>query len=154
MEYATFSKRLLSYLIDCLCTSLLSTPLLVWYIKGLFGEESGLYLLGYSTWLVFGLLLIRMVFLIGFWVTQGGPPGYRLLHLRLISSEGKSVTFGVAVLRYFWLLLSTIFFCFGWIPLLFTKKKQAFCDLMATTVVIVVHTKGTAQPDNSYTQHT
>jgi len=136
-EYASVPRRFGAYLIDHMVTTLLMTPLLVWYAKGLFGERSGVYLLGYATFFFIGIVLLRMAYLILCWHTTRGTVGCRILHIVVHSKEGEPLSICRSFIRFLGLGLSTLLFGLGWLPMLFTRKHQGIHDLIASTVVVM-----------------
>ncbi len=62
--------------------------------------------------------------------------GKRLFGVRVMTVDGKPVTFARATGRYFGKYLSTILWMLGYVLAAFTPKKQALHDLIAETVVV------------------
>jgi uncharacterized RDD family membrane protein YckC len=133
--YARFSKRLLAYVIDMIVSLILMLPLLLWYARGLFSDQSGTYLLGYGIFLFGGICSIRMLYLVVGWSILQGTVGCFITRIRVVTVQGKPVTFWVALARYLGLLVSTMLFGLGWIPIFLTSKHQGIHDLIASTVV-------------------
>ena len=75
-RYAGFWVRLVASIIDLVVTGVILTPLWVWYFRGLFGPESGLYVLGYGTYVVFPIcLVVPFLYCTAFWTWRGQTPG-------------------------------------------------------------------------------
>jgi len=76
-----------------------------------------------------------------------------LLGLQVISTEGQPISFGIAFLRSVGYIISSLFFCLGFIWVGFDKKKQGWHDKIAGTVVIIrepeSQTRGIFIPDDS-----
>lgn len=140
MEYeytsASLLRRMAAYLVDHLVTTILMLPLIIWYARGLFSDQSGLYLLGYSLYMVLGMFVIRFLYLAIGWHLQRGTIGCRLVRIRVTTVEGDRLTIGRSCVRYLGLLVSTALFGLGWITILLTPKRQAIHDYLASTIVL------------------
>nr|WP_319474602.1 RDD family protein [uncultured Sphaerochaeta sp.] len=148
-HYASLSRRFAAYLIDHLLTALLMSPLILWYLKGLFSEASGIYLLAYSGPVLFLLILIRLIYLSVLWTTRFGTIGCHLLSICVCTSQGNKPSYAKTLLRYLVLFCSTCLLGLGWISILFTEKRQALCDLGAKTVVMVTVARTDDRADNA-----
>ena len=146
--YASLTRRFAAYVIDHLLTALLMAPLVLWYLKGLFSEASGIYLLAYSGPVLFLLMLIRSLYLTVFWSTRFGTIGCHLLSISVCTLQGNKLSYPRAILRYLILFCSTCLLGLGWISILFTEKRQALCDLGAKTVVMVTAARMDDTADN------
>ncbi len=88
---------------------------------------------------------------------NGRTPGKRLLGLQVVSVEGQPISFGTAFLRSVGYLVSSLLFTIplGYIWAAFDKKKQAWHDKIAGTVVIIrepeENTAGISIPDDAGT---
>ncbi len=67
-------------------------------------------------------------------VMNGSTPGKRVMELKVISMDGKPLTFWQCVLRWIFLILDGT--GMGLIPMALISKKQRIGDLVAGTVVI------------------
>lgn len=76
----------------------------------------------------------------------GRTPGKKLLGLQVVSADGAPISFGVAFLRSVGYLVSSLLFTLpvGYIWAAFDKKKQAWHDKIANTVVIIREDDGEA----------
>lgn len=63
-------------------------------------------------------------------------PGMMLLGMRLTTYQNTRVSFLRATGRFFASLLSALLFCFGYLMIVFTPRKQALHDYMAKTLVV------------------
>lgn len=111
-------------------------PLIIWYGRGLFSDQSGTYLLGYSTYFLFGLMAIRATYLIIGWSTRTGTLGCLAMQIKVTTLLGERISAGRAGIRYLALLVSTALFALGWITILLTPKRQAVHDYLAGTIVV------------------
>ena len=66
----------------------------------------------------------------------GGTVGKRILGLKVTDTEGRRIDFWRATARYFCKILSTMFFCLGYIIAAFTPKKQALHDILSGCLVM------------------
>ena len=56
--------------------------------------------------------------------------------LRVVTGEGKRLTFLNATGRFFARILSGAIFCIGYIMVAFTDRKRGLHDMIANTVVV------------------
>lgn len=95
---ASLRRRFASYCIDLLILITACSPVFVWFVRGLFSDRSGIYLLGYSVIIVYGFILLRFFYLCLLW-RFGGTVGERLLHLRITDRDGTHLPFLRCALR-------------------------------------------------------
>jgi uncharacterized RDD family membrane protein YckC len=62
--------------------------------------------------------------------------GKRVLRLNVVDEAGKRIGFGRAAGRFFAKILSSMFFCIGFIMIGFTERKRGLHDMLAGTVVM------------------
>lgn len=62
--------------------------------------------------------------------------GKKLLGIKVTDDAGNKLTFARATGRHFGKILSTFFFCIGYIMAAFTSKKQSLHDILASTLVV------------------
>ncbi len=134
--YASFLRRMGAYLIDLLVSLLFMLPLFIWYGRGLFSDQSGLYLLGYSLYLVLGIFVIRLLYLVIGWSTLRGTLGCRAMRIIVLTTAGTRLSVGRSCIRYLALLVSAALFGMGWITILLTPRRQAIHDYLASTIVL------------------
>jgi uncharacterized RDD family membrane protein YckC len=65
-----------------------------------------------------------------------GTIGKRVLHLKVVDEAGNRIGFGRATGRFFAKILSSMFFCIGFIMVGFTERKRGLHDMLAATVVM------------------
>lgn len=86
---------------------------------------------------------------------SGRTPGKKLLGLQVVSVDGRPISFGTAFLRSVGYLVSSLLFTIplGYIWAAFDKRKQAWHDKIAGTVVIIretdENTAGISIPDDT-----
>ncbi len=136
LRYASFWQRTGAYLLDHLVSAVLLSPLVAWYLNGLFGERSGIFLLGYSIPVLLVMLLVRLFYLTLLWTRGRGTIGCRLMHISIVSVQGKPLGFPRALVRYLGLLVSTMPLGLGSLLLPFSRKKQMLQDYLANTMVV------------------
>lgn len=129
--------RICSYLIDLCFSALLLTPLWIWFFRGLFGPQSGTYLLGYSLLLPFIWVIVRTVYLLFTWYFFSASPAMLLLRLSIISSGKESrISLGQVLLRLTGFLLTVLSFGAAFLPALCSQKRRSLMDYMSGTEVI------------------
>lgn len=67
---------------------------------------------------------------------RGATVGKMAMGLRVVTGEGKRLTFLNATGRFFARILSGAIFCIGYIMVAFTDRKRGLHDMIANTVVI------------------
>ena len=65
-----------------------------------------------------------------------GTIGKRVLRLKVVDEAGNRIGFGRATGRFFAKILSSMFFCIGFIMIGFTERKTGLHDLLAGTRVL------------------
>jgi uncharacterized RDD family membrane protein YckC len=65
-----------------------------------------------------------------------GTIGKRVLRLKVVDEGGNRIGFGRATGRFFAKILSSMFFCIGFIMIGFTERKRGLHDMLASTVVM------------------
>jgi uncharacterized RDD family membrane protein YckC len=73
------------------------------------------------------------------WLTSSswqGTIGKRVLRLKVVDEAGNRISFGRATGRFFAKILSSMFFCIGFIMIAFTERKCGLHDMLAGTMVV------------------
>jgi uncharacterized RDD family membrane protein YckC len=65
-----------------------------------------------------------------------GTIGKRVLRLKVVDEAGNRIGFGRATGRFFAKILSSMFFCIGFIMIGFTDRKRGLHDMLASTLVM------------------
>jgi uncharacterized RDD family membrane protein YckC len=73
---------------------------------------------------------------IGFWTIGGQTPGMAILGLRVLRTDGRPVGLVTALVRFVGFLFPLLTFVISFFTVLGTKRRQAFHDLIARTVVV------------------
>lgn len=150
-KYAGFGRRILAYWVDFLI--LLPIGLTIQQMLGenpfaMFQYETLEQLRqaqqsGTNTILTFVSLAIGVAYSLIMWVNyDGATPGKRLMAIKIIKSDGSKLTYPAAFLRYIGYFVSVFVFGLGYLWMIWDKKKQAWHDKIAGTVVV----KTDAQP--------
>jgi uncharacterized RDD family membrane protein YckC len=83
---------------------------------------------------VFGAWVVA--YFVVFWSTTGQTPGNRIMHIRVVRSDGERVRPTHAVIRLGAMILSLPLF-WGYLPILTSARRRGFPDAVAGTVVVV-----------------
>lgn len=134
MRYAGFWIRCAAAAIDTVLLLVILLPLLVW-IYGLEYFESQSVLRGPMDFLI--SYVFPTIAVILFWRYRAATPGKMLLRLHIVDARtgGKPNT-PQCVLRYFAYLVSSIPFGLGFLWIAFDRRKQAWHDKLAKTIVV------------------
>ncbi|MBU0620877.1 MAG: RDD family protein [Gammaproteobacteria bacterium] len=136
MEYAGFWVRVVATLIDTILIMVITFPLLV----SIYGweyfdpDQTGM-IAGPADVLISWVLPTVAVVL--FWMYRQATPGKMAMSLRIVDADtGMSLTFGQSIGRYLAYFVSTLPLGLGLVWVAFDKRKQAWHDKLAGTVVI------------------
>ncbi len=144
-KYAGFGRRLLAYLVDggivIVISSVAETMLGQNPFAFLNGSAQQLHQLQTTTPTLVGLLIAFLYYIL-YWVNyDGATPGKKLMAIRIIKDDDSKLTYPVAFIRYLGIFLSSFFFGLGYLWVIWDKKKQAWHDKLAGTVVIKTKNK-------------
>ena len=121
MQYASFGKRFLAYVVDGALVFIISLAV-----------NRAIPFIGWMISLCFSFLYYTM-----FTCSEAqATPGKFLVKIKVTDIDGNRLTVKKSILRFFASWLSSILLCFGYILSLFTAKKQTLHDLIMDTVVI------------------
>jgi uncharacterized RDD family membrane protein YckC len=81
-----------------------------------------------------------------FWSTTGQTPGDRVMHLRVVRSDGGRLHALMAIVRVAATALAALPLFAGFVPILFTRRRRGLNDWIAHTVVVRVE-RTTPAPD-------
>lgn len=124
IEYAGFWRRTGAYLIDGIILSIVQAPLS-------FILSSSDYYYYYAFEQVIGV-----VYIVGFWAWKSQTPGKMALGVKIVTEDGKPISTGRAIVRYFGYIVSSIPLGLGFFWVAWDKKKQGWHDKIANTYVI------------------
>jgi uncharacterized RDD family membrane protein YckC len=131
-DYAGFWQRALAFLIDWLIVVVISMPIIV----VAFGAEYFSLDPARRAWDLLTLLIVGVT-VVGFWRYCGATPGKLALALKIVDAQtGGPPSTGRLVLRLLCYLVSALPFYLGFLWAAFDRRKQAWHDKIAGTVVI------------------
>ncbi|HSD96209.1 MAG TPA: RDD family protein [Sulfuricaulis sp.] len=84
------------------------------------------------------LLAICFLFYGGFWVRGGQTLGMRTWRIKLVRSDGGSITWMIALKRFAYALLSLLCFGLGFLWVLYDRDKLAWHDRWSGTRLILI----------------
>ena len=149
--YGGFWIRLLAHLIDHVILSAVAAPLFFIMILPAIGRiirEAQQNQEPPSPELIVTILSSVFVYIalafVGQWLYEAlltssswqGTIGKRVLRLKVVDEAGNRIGFGRATGRFFAKILSSMFFCIGFIMIGFTERKRGLHDMLAATVVM------------------
>ncbi len=73
---------------------------------------------------------------VGFWTVNGQTPGMAILGLRVLRTDGRPIDLLTAFKRWALRLCSILALGLGFLPVLFSARRQALHDRLAGTVVV------------------
>jgi uncharacterized RDD family membrane protein YckC len=149
-KFAGFWRRLLAYTVDNIIINIVFFIFaLIILTAFIFGSLSG----NSRSWIadltnparITSLFLPAMVFYIAISIAyftyfhgiKGCTPGKMLLGLKVLSTDGTPIGFGIAFLRSVGYLISSILYI-GFIWTAFDRRKQGWHDKIAGTVVVIL----------------
>ncbi len=131
---AGFFRRFFAFALDWIILSVLADLLSFAYRLGT-GSSEGMMSLNASLILSFVIFLLYFTLLTG----EGGQTlGKMVLGIRVVAEEGTPVRMSRALVRTLSYILSSFLFCLGFLWALWDKRKQAWHDKVAGTIVIRV----------------
>ncbi|TET15883.1 MAG: RDD family protein [Dehalococcoidia bacterium] len=140
LEYRGALIRLLAFVIDIIALLIIATILSV-----IFGTESTV-----ATYLP---PVVGLIYFVGFWSWRGQTPGKMVIRAKIVKSDGSTIGFGNAILRYLFYLVplfAPILFlagrfvdllpvpaaAFGLIIIGLSSRKRGLHDMIADTCVV------------------
>jgi len=135
VEFAGFWKRFLAYLIDGLImgASIYAITLGVTFLLALLGYyNDGIVIAIYSVVIICTVIYYSIFESSKFQAT----PGKMALGIKVTDSNFKKLSFGHALGRFLFKIISGVILYIGYIMAGFTPKKQALHDILAKTYVI------------------
>ncbi len=133
-RYAGFWIRLWATVVDTVLIMVVTGPLLL-YIYGLNYLDSEVLIHGPMDFLI--SLVFPAVAVIVFWKYRSATPGKMFFSARIVDARtGGKPSIGQFIGRYFAYLISMLPLCLGFVWIAFDKRKQAWHDKLAGTVVV------------------
>jgi|GEM_PF-118055 len=146
--YAGFGRRFLAYVIDgffvSLLTMLFQTAIgqnpFTYLAEALAQNPEKIATLQSSPMYTVSQIssyIVYILYTLIFWTAyEGATPGKRILGIRIIREGSNNLSLPTAIVRMFGMVLSAIPLGLGYLWVIWDKKKQAWHDKMAQTVVI------------------
>ncbi|MBI2754811.1 MAG: RDD family protein [Betaproteobacteria bacterium] len=135
LEYVGFWKRFVAFLIDSVILLVVAVPLL-WAIYGreyFDPQREGLA----GIWDFLINVVLPTIAVILFWKYRGATPGKMAISARIVdATTGEAPSTGKLVVRYVAYLVSMLPLFLGFVWIGIDRRKQAFHDKIAGTVVI------------------
>ncbi len=161
--YAGFISRFVAFIIDMLIITL-SVLAITWFVSvtielinlQAFYNIFSILLPGASSTFEqllsqltagFFISLVIATYFIFFWVLAGYTPGKALMGLRIITTDGRKISFFRALLRYLAYFLSAVLFFMGFLWIFVDRRRQGWHDKIANTYVIYTWA---AKPDEQF----
>ena len=128
--YVGFWLRVLATLIDSI----------LWYLANFISYRI---IISYNMHFVQGIIfsvaiysVINALYEIIMTYKFGGTAGKLLLGMKVVDEDGKNISIGQSIGRYFSKMVSDFILCIGYLIIAWDKKKQGLHDMMASTYVI------------------
>ncbi len=133
VEFAPHGGRLVAYIVDSLIIGALVIAVALVGLLLVFVTP----ILAGLLWVI-GIFAVIVLYFPWFWVKGGQTPGMRLFDLHVVRDrDGGSVGWGSAILRLIGLyFIDGLVFYIGFIWIFIDKRRRAWHDLIAGTVVI------------------
>lgn len=133
-QYAGFWRRLSASLIDGFILILIGVGISYSLGTNPFAEEAKTGLEIFDRILTF---VVAFAYSVIFWVNfEGATPGKRFLGIKVIKESGEKINYSTALIRFIGYLVSMIPLYLGYLWMVWDKKKQAWHDKLAKTVVV------------------
>ena len=152
--------RLGAFLVDGLILSAVGWLITVIFVafgfaidQTIFGEGAEVF--SYSAaghgviWLVIWIIgiAIEVMYFVAFWAWKGQTPGKIALGIKIIRTDGSSLSWGRAFLRYLDYIISVITIYIGFTWIVFDGRRQGLHDKVADTYVVRLPRKQAILPE-------
>ncbi|MBV8083448.1 MAG: RDD family protein [Chloroflexi bacterium] len=81
---------------------------------------------------------VGLIYFVSLWTNGGQTIGFKLLHLRVVKTDGSALSVGDAIIRYIGLVISFVVVGLGVMWVGWDANKQGWHDRMASTYVLKV----------------
>ena len=81
-------------------------------------------------------LVLSVIYYVGYWSSSGQTIGNTLWGIKVVSTDGSSLSRGKALLRYFGYIVSAVVLSLGFLWAAFDRKRQGWHDKIAGTYVV------------------
>ncbi len=136
-EYASFWERFFAFVIDCLILLILAGVLLVLYVllgTSLSQADPETQAMGAFSQLIllFFWPAACAVYFVVFWTRYGQTPGKMVVSLKVVQTDGSSLSLNKALVRFIGFITVPLLF----LIIAFDSRKQGLHDKMAGTYVV------------------
>jgi uncharacterized RDD family membrane protein YckC len=144
--YAGFWRRFAAYLIDSIILGIAGG--VIGFVIGIVAAATGNAEGGQvSPGLTIGVQLVTFIMQVLYFAgmessSSQATLGKMALGVKVVDLQGRRISFGRALGRFFGKILSSIILLIGFIMAAFTEKKQALHDMLAGTLVIKTRCAG------------
>ncbi len=144
-EYAGFRRRLLAYMVDwailasigVLIQIMIGQNPLATFKATTLAELNALNASNNQTVLFFVGLLVGLAYYLVMWVNfNGATIGKKMVGIKIIKTDGKSLGYSNALIRYVSQFISAFCVYLGYLWIIWDKQKQSWHDKLAGTYVI------------------
>jgi len=134
-RYAGFWIRACAFTIDIILLLIVTLPLLLWIYGLKYLDPDAPMIRGPMDFLI--SYVLPTVAIIVFWKYKSATPGKMVVGARIVDAKtGGKPSNGQFLIRYFAYLVSTLPLGLGFLWIAFDRRKQAWHDKLAGTVVI------------------
>lgn len=81
-------------------------------------------------------LLVNLAYFVYFWSTTGQTLGQKALGVKVVRTDGQSLSVGTAMVRWIGMYVSFLALCIGVLWVIWDPNKQGWHDKLANTVVV------------------
>jgi uncharacterized RDD family membrane protein YckC len=152
VEVIGFGRRFVAYLIDSIVLSVMGCSIGwgIGLVAALLARGSEDAATGLNLSVQCLNFLITAAYFVMFWATTGQTLGKMATGIKVISTDGSSVSWGKALLRYIGYIVSSIPLALGFIWAAFDAKRQGWHDKIANTYVVRKDTHFSATDDITF----
>ncbi|MCA9753810.1 MAG: RDD family protein [Gemmatimonadetes bacterium] len=133
-DYASFGRRLGAHLLDGIILNLvvIACALPFGVLSAMSGGDPG------AGSLIGGAIgfVLPLVYFLWFWSKSGATPGKKLLGIQIVGPDGGPPTAVQSLIRYLGYIPSSLFFCLGFLWMIWDGEKRTWHDMMAGTRVV------------------
>lgn len=142
LEYAGFWVRFGAALIDTVLQVAIILPLMLYLYGPMAISSHKSEVMGWPEELMLSHVL-PMAMVVSFWILKQATPGKLMLSLRIVDAKtGELPSMGQWVRRYLSMYISCLVIFLGFFWVAFDRKKQAWHDKLAGTVVVRMKNQG------------
>ncbi|HEX7814151.1 RDD family protein, partial [Dyella sp.] len=137
--YGGFARRLLASILDSIILSIFNVIVLA-VLGAVFVPSFKQGNAAAGGIIVFAYLGLFVISILYFCLQESSAAqatlGKRALGIKVTDLQGNRIGFGRALGRWFGRILSSLFFCIGYLMVIFTERKQGLHDMMTSTLVV------------------